>query len=141
MEKIFRSLANKASAAAGQAQTFIVAFSIILLWIITGPIFNFSNTWQLMINTGTTIVTFLMVFLIQNTQNRDSLAMHLKLDELIKAIHGARNSMVNVEELSDQQLEALHDEFRNLHEKSFREIKRRKGSLEITETRDVIETK
>lgn len=141
MEKLFRTIATKASQASGHAQTFVVALIVILIWAVTGPIFDYSNTWQLMINTGTTIVTFLMVFLIQNTQNRDSLAMHLKLDELIKSVKGARNSMVNVEELSDTELQLLHEEFRNLHEKSFREITRRKGQIRIREGREIVETK
>jgi len=87
---------------------------LILIWGLTGPLFGFSDTWQLVINTGTTIITFLMVFLIQNTQNRDAIAIHLKLDELIRALKGARNRLVDIEELSDEELERLRSEFRRL---------------------------
>jgi len=91
-----------------------VACTTIVTWAVTGPLFHFSDTWQLVINTGTTIVTFLMVFLIQNTQNRDALAIHLKLDEVIRALKGARNQLVDIEELSDEELEKLRREFRRL---------------------------
>ena len=101
----------------GSPTTFLVAVLIIGSWILSGKYFNFSNTWQLIINTGTTIITFLMVFLIQNTQNRDSMAIQLKLDELLTADKGARNSMVNIEELSDEELETIHQEFKNIQKK------------------------
>jgi low affinity Fe/Cu permease len=114
MNDLFRKLAHTASEAAGSPWAFITAASLILIWGLTGPLFHFSDTWQLAINTSTTILTFLMVFLIQNTQNRDAKAMHLKLDELIKSIQGARNSMVNLEDLSDAELAALHQEFQRL---------------------------
>lgn len=91
---------------------------MIIFWAVTGPLFDFSNTWQLVINTGTTIVTFLMVFLIQNTQNRDSLAMQIKLDELIRSVSGARNVVVNIEESADENIEKLHEEFRVMQEKA-----------------------
>lgn len=110
---------------AGSPGTFVVAVVFIVGWILTGPIFGYSATWQLVINTVTTIITFLMVFLIQNTQNRDTKAMHLKLDELIRASTGARNSYLNAEELSDVELDVLHDEFEKLHAKYEREMKRR----------------
>ena len=90
----------------------------ILVWILTGPAFHFSDTWQLIINTATTIVTFLMVFLIQNTQNRDAKAMHLKLDEVIRALKGARNQLVDLEELSDQDLKKLEEQFRRLRKQA-----------------------
>src|SRR6187455_262756 len=95
----------------GRPATFMVAVTVILGWAVCGPIFGFSDTWQLIINTGTTIVTFLMVFLIQNTQNRDSTAMHLKLDELIRALSGAHNSLLNLEDLEDKELEAIHKRY------------------------------
>jgi low affinity Fe/Cu permease len=90
----------------------------ILVWILTGPTFHFSDTWQLIINTATTIVTFLMVFLIQNTQNRDAKAMHLKLDELIRAIKNARNELVDLEELSDEELQRLEQQFRKMRQRA-----------------------
>jgi low affinity Fe/Cu permease len=91
---------------------------VILVWLVTGPTFHFSDTWQLIINTATTVVTFLMVFLIQNTQNRDAKAMHLKLDELIRAMKGARNKLVDLEELSDEELSKLEEQFQRLHKTS-----------------------
>jgi low affinity Fe/Cu permease len=94
----FSDFAKKTARAAGQPVVFSLAAAVIVLWLITGPFFGFSDTWQLIINTGTTIVTFLMVFLIQNTQNRDSEAMHIKLDELIRAIDGAHNALLNLED-------------------------------------------
>jgi low affinity Fe/Cu permease len=114
MNDLFRKLAHRTSEAAGSPWAFIAAVSIILVWALTGPVFHFSDTWQLVINTSTTILTFLMVFLIQNTQNRDAKAIHLKLDELIKAVHGARNKMVNLEDLSDVELAKLRQEFQRL---------------------------
>lgn len=111
MNEWFRKFAHRTAEATGSSWAFLLATTTILVWIITGPIFHFSDTWQLVINTGTTIVTFLMVFLIQNTQNRDAKAMHLKLDELIRAMQGARNQLVNLEDFSDEELEQLHKEF------------------------------
>lgn len=116
MKDIFRKTANKISAAAGSAAVFLGAVFIVIIWALTGPVFDFSNTWQLVINTGTTIVTFLMVFLIQNTQNRDSKAMQLKLDELIRATT-ARDAFVDLEDLRDEELAELDKEFRDLHDK------------------------
>lgn len=115
MRELFRKFAQITSAVVGSSWAFIVAFLIIVVWAVTGPMFHYSDTWQLVINTSTTIITFLMVFLIQNTQNRDAKAIHLKLDELIKGVKGARTSMVNLEELSDKDLERLHKEFERLH--------------------------
>lgn len=116
MKKVFRAVSAKVSAAAGSAFTFAGALLVVLVWATTGPLFGFSDTWQLVINTGTTIITFLMVFLIQNTQNRDSKAMQLKLDELIRATT-ARDAFVDLEDLSDEELAELDKEFRTLHEK------------------------
>ena len=110
----FRIFARRTSVLLGSAWAFVAALLIIIVWAITGPVFHFSDTWQLVINTGTTIVTFLMVFLIQNTQNRDAKAMHLKLDEVIRALKRARNEMVDLEELSDEELDRLEDQFRRL---------------------------
>lgn len=122
----FRLFATKVANIVGTARAFFLAITIILFWLVSGPLFGFSNTWQLFINTMTTIVTFLMVFLIQNTQNRDSKAVHLKLDELIKGIRGARNTMVNLEELPDEEIEELQTQFRALHTKYQTEMDRRK---------------
>ena len=116
MNEAFRKFAQKVSHLAGTSWAFIFAVLIIAIWAVTGPIFGYSDTWQLVINTGTTIITFLMVFLIQNTQNRDAKAIHLKLDELLKGVSGARTSLVDLEEMSDEDLEELHKEFKRIHE-------------------------
>ena len=116
MNEAFRKFSNKTSEMVGSPWAFILAVAIIIIWAVSGPIFGFSDTWQLVINTGTTIITFLMVFLIQNTQNRDAKAIHLKLDELIRSAKGARNSMVDLEELSDEELKKLQAQFQHLRE-------------------------
>lgn len=110
----FRLFARRSSRILGSPWAFAAAILIIAVWAATGPVFHFSDTWQLIINTGTTIVTFLMVFLIQNTQNRDAKAVHLKLDEIIRALKKARNEMVDLEELSDEELGKLEDQFRRV---------------------------
>lgn len=102
----------------GSAWAFAAAAFVILVWLVTGPTFHFSDTWQLIINTATTIITFLMVFLIQNTQNRDAKAMHLKLDELIRALKGARDQLVDLEDLSDQELKKLEEQFHRLRKRA-----------------------
>lgn len=114
MEKTFRSFAQRVSEIVGSPIAFIIAVMIIIVWAISGTFFNHSDTWQLVINTSTTIVTFLIVFLIQNTQNRESKAINLKLDELILSVKTARNKMINVEELTDMELQALEEKFRKL---------------------------
>jgi low affinity Fe/Cu permease len=114
----FHVFARRSSEVLGSAWAFIIAIVIIVVWGITGPTFHFSDTWQLIINTGTTIVTFLMVFLIQNTQNRDAKAVHLKLDELIRALKGARNNLVDLEKLSDEELKKLEQQFTRLRERA-----------------------
>lgn len=131
MGEIFHKIATRVSSIAGSPGTFIIALGIIILWALNGPVFNFSDTWQLIINTGTTIVTFLMVFLIQNTQNRDAKAMHLKLDELLKAAKGARTGLVDIEELPDEELEEIHQQFKKLHEHYSKELVRR-GKIKNT---------
>jgi low affinity Fe/Cu permease len=118
MSEAFRKFAGVVSKATGSAWAFIAAVTLVVVWAVTGPIFHFSEVWQLVINTGTTIITFLMVFLIQNTQNRDSAALHLKLDELLRAVQGARNSMVDLEEMSDDDLKRLKDDFTRVHEQA-----------------------
>src|ERR1700746_3956768 len=114
----FRCFAQRSSILLGSAWAFAAAVLAILVWILTGPTFHFSDTWQLIINTATTIVTFLMVFLIQNTQNRDAKAMHLKLDELIRAVKGARNRLVDLEKLSDEELKELEEQFTRVRNKA-----------------------
>ncbi|MDP9003742.1 MAG: low affinity iron permease family protein [Verrucomicrobiota bacterium] len=110
----FGVFARKTSSVLGSPWAFVTAILVIVIWAMTGPTFHYSDTWQLIINTGTTIVTFLMVFLIQNTQNRDAKAVHLKLDELIRAIEPARNKLVDLEKLSDHELKTLEGEFENV---------------------------
>lgn len=114
MNQFFHKLAEKTAQSLGSAWAFALAVGIVLLWALSGPAFHFNDTWQLTINTGTTIVTFLMVFLIQNTQNREARATQLKLDELLRSVELARTSMVNLQDLSDQELDALELEFRRL---------------------------
>lgn len=114
MNHYFNLVAEKCAHALGKAWAFALALGTVLVWALSGPIFHFNDTWQLTINTGTTIITFLMVFLIQNTQNRDSRTTQLKLDELLRALDQARTSMVNLHDLSDKELDALENEFRRL---------------------------
>src|SRR3954470_458222 len=118
MNNLFNRFARLASDLAGSAAAFLLAATVIVVWGITGPIFGFSDTWQLVINTGTTIVTFLMVFLIQNTQNRDSKALHLKIDELIRAKKGARNKLVDLENCTDEELNQIEAEFKRIRSRA-----------------------
>jgi low affinity Fe/Cu permease len=114
----FRVFARHSSIVLGSAWAFTGAVLVIAVWLVTGPTFHFSDTWQLIINTATTIITFLMVFLIQNTQNRDAKAVHLKLDELIRAVKGARNQLVDLENLSDEDLKKLEEQFQRLRKRA-----------------------
>jgi len=120
----------------GRPWVFAMAAGLIVVWLVSGPLFGFSDTWQLVINTGTTIITFLMVFLIQNTQNRDAKAIHLKLDELIKGVKGARTGFVNLEELSDKELERLQQEFAKLQKKVNHKDR---PSAQLSKYKDVVE--
>ncbi|HEU4715229.1 MAG TPA: low affinity iron permease family protein [Candidatus Saccharimonadales bacterium] len=142
MKNIFRTIATRISVWTGSATVFLGAVLVICIWAFSGPAFHYSDTWQLVINTSTTIITFLMVFLIQNTQNRDGKAVQIKLDELIRATKGARNSYVGLEDLSDEDLDELDREFKTLtqnrstinamkrlHEKIALEHERRHGPL------------
>src|SRR5438093_7234223 len=113
----FRCFAHASADAVGSPWAFFAAIVLVIAWAVTGPAFHYSDTWQLVINTGTTILTFLMVFLIQNTQNRDAKALHLKLDELIRAVQGARTRLVHLEQLSDDELADLQDQFKQLHDR------------------------
>lgn len=114
----FGRVAQTTSHYAGRPLAFATALGIVLVWGISGPLFGFSDTWQLVINTGTTIVTFLMVFLIQNSQNRDTMAVHLKLDELLRALRSARNDIIDLEECDDAELERIRTEYRELADKA-----------------------
>src|SRR5687767_6191357 len=107
----FHNFAKRLAGDVGSPWAFMLALAMVIAWFATGSLFNFSDTWQLVINTGTTIVTFLMVFLIQNTQNRDAKAIHLKLDELIHGVKGARNALIDLEELSEEDLDKLQQQF------------------------------
>lgn len=117
MTKFFYRFAEVVARAVGTVWAFVTATLILIVWALLGPMYGYSDTWQLVINTGTTIVTFLMVFLIQNTQNRDSTALHLKLDELLRATKRARNSMVDLEHCSDEELRQFQEEFKAFREK------------------------
>ncbi|HET7315988.1 MAG TPA: low affinity iron permease family protein [Sphingomicrobium sp.] len=129
MNQLFTNIASRISFASGRAVTFILAVMIIIVWGLTGPLFSFSDTWQLVVNTGTTIITFLMVFLIQNTQNRDSTALQAKLDELLRAVKGAREKdLVGVEHLTDDHIEKIRD----IVEKESRSNHRKPGGGKTT---------
>ena len=121
----FPSFARSMANASGKPATFVIALLVIIVWAVTGPIFGYSDTWQLVINTGTTIVTFLMVFIIQNTQNRDTQALQLKLDELIRVTKGAHNLMLDLEQLDDEHLERLRQVYEKLANKARSENKTR----------------
>ena len=111
---LFERISHKATELSGTSYAFLLALGAIVIWAITGPLFGFSNTWQLVINTGTTIITFLMVFLIQRAQNKDALAIHLKLNEIVAAMEGASNRLIDVEELSEDEIAALRNYYREL---------------------------
>ena len=123
MKELFRKFSHATSQAVGSSWAFIMAVLIILVWGITGPLFHYSDTWQLVINTGTTIITFLMVFLIQNTQNRDAKAIHLKLDELLRGVKGARTHLVDLEALSDEELDRLQQQFKRIRHAEGKDVR------------------
>lgn len=123
----FTRFAKWAARATGKPGAFIAAASIIVLWALTGPIFGFSDTWQLVINTGTTIITFLMVFLIQNTQNRDTEAMQIKLDELIRAMESAQNTVLDLEEMDEDELDRIRAEYEELAKKAREKLQNSKS--------------
>ena len=114
MKDFFRQLAGRMAYLMGTPWAFLAAVLLIAVWGVTGPIFSYSDTWQLVINTGTTIITFLMVFLIQNAENRNSESLQLKLDELLRAVKGARTGLVDLEDLSEEELQSLHDQFQEM---------------------------
>ena len=134
IQHVFTYFAKWTAHMAGHPSAFGLAVAVILVWAVTGPLFGFSDTWQLVVNTGTTIVTFLMVFLIQNTQNRDTGAMQTKLDELIRAIEGAHNALLDLEELDETEIEHVRRDYRKLAEAAREDIKR--GNRD-TDSRDV----
>lgn len=124
MNEVFRKFSHRASEIVGSPWAFLFAIIIIMIWVVSGPVFDFSDTWQLVINTGTTIITFLMVFLIQNTQNRDAKAMHLKLDELIRSNSRARNALIDLEDLNDEEVQTIQKSFQNLHDSENPEVRK-----------------
>ena len=123
MREHFRKFAHTTSLIVGSPWAFLLACAVIVAWAMTGPHFGYNDTWQLVINTGTTIVTFLMVFLIQNTQNRESQALHVKLDELIRAVSGANNSLIDLDELTDEELSRIQKHYADLARKSKDELR------------------
>ena len=123
---VFTRFSNLTATAVGRPAAFLAAAVVIIVWGVTGPLFHYSDTWQLVINTGTTIVTFLMVFLIQNTQNRDSHAIHVKLDELIRVTRGAHNTLLDLEDLSDDELERMREHYAALANRAHRRLKSRR---------------
>jgi low affinity Fe/Cu permease len=127
----FTRFAKAASRATGRPAAFLLAVAVVLAWVVTGPLFGFSDTWQLVINTGTTIVTFLMVFLIQNTQNRDTQAVQVKLDELIRISKGAHNALLDLEELDDVQLEAIREEYEELAERARKALAKGRSDTDV----------
>ena len=135
-DNIFEKFSHQVTAATGSTPAFIVALGVILTWAVTGPIFGYSDTWQLVINTGTTIVTFLMVFLIQRSQNKDAKAVSLKLNEIVAAIEGASNRLIDVEDLSERELDTLHRHYRELARMAKRDDRVTKShSIEEAEAR------
>lgn len=120
---LFESFSHRVALLAGRPATFMIACSCVLLWIISGPLFVYSDTWQLVINTGTTIITFLMVFLIQNTQNSDTEALHLKLDELIRTTKGAHMSLLDLEEITQEDLDKFKAEYEEIARKAYKRLK------------------
>src|SRR6185295_6137029 len=129
----FTRFAKVTAHAAGQPATFCVAVAIIVVWALTGPMFGFSDTWQLIINTGTTIVTLLIVFLIQNTQNRDSQAIQVKLDELIRSLEGAHLALLDLEELDEKDLDRIIKDYRDLAQQARKELKQGKTDTDVRE--------
>lgn len=136
----FSKISNKISNKLGSPAAFLTALLIIVVWALTGPLFGYSDTWQLFINTSTTIVTFLMVFVIQNTQNRDGKAVQIKLDELIKSSKGARSEFVSIEDLSDHELDELNSQFKLMHEKLRARAEAKAAKMEAAALQDTSST-
>jgi len=123
LSQMLERFSRKVTEATGTSTAFIIALLVIVVWILTGPLFHFSDTWQLVINTGTTIVTFLMVFLIQRSQNKDALAIHLKLNEIVAALEGASNRLIDVEDLSEDEIKTLHTYYQRLVDMARKDLK------------------
>lgn len=139
LSHLLEELSLKATKATGTSAAFMLALLTIVIWLVTGPVFQFSDTWQLVINTGTTIVTFLMVFLIQRTQNKDSQAIHLKLNEIVAAIEGASNRLIDVEDLTEDEIETLHNHYQKLTQMAKKDLKLTQShSIEEAEARHEI---
>ena len=132
LSQMLERFSLRATQATGTSTAFILALSVIVVWAITGPLFQFSDTWQLVINTGTTIVTFLMVFLIQRTQNKDALAIHLKLNEIVAALEGASNRLIDVEDLNEEEIKTLHKHYQRL-------VTMAKEDLKVTQSHSIEE--
>ena len=132
LSQMLERLSQKATQATGTSQAFILALLVIVVWLVTGPLFNFSDTWQLVINTGTTIITFLMVFLIQRSQNKDALAIHIKLNEIVAALEGASNRIIDVEDLTEQEIQTLHKHYQEL-------VRMAKKDLSLTQSHSIEE--
>ena len=130
--QILERFSRRATEATGTSTAFILALLVIIVWIVTGPMFHFSDTWQLVINTGTTIITFLMVFLIQRSQNKDALAIHLKLNEIVAALEGASNRLIDVEDLTEAEIKTLHTHYQKL-------VSMAKADLKLTMSHSVEE--
>ncbi len=140
--QLLERFSRKVTEATGTSSAFIIALLIIVIWIITGPLFHFSDTWQLVINTGTTIVTFLMVFLIQRSQNKDALAIHLKLNEIVAALEGASNRLIDVEDLTEAEIKTLHVHYQKLVAMAKKDIKLTQShSIEEAEARHEVKHK
>ncbi len=132
LSQMLERFSRKATEATGTSAAFIIAVLVIVVWIVTGPLFHFSDTWQLVINTGTTIVTFMMVFLIQRSQNKDALAIHLKLNEIVAALEGASNRLIDVEDLTEEEIKTLHKHYQKL-------VGMAKQDLKITQSHSIEE--
>lgn len=142
LSQMLERFSRKATEATGTSTAFLLACAVIIIWIVTGPLFKFSDTWQLVINTGTTIVTFLMVFLIQRSQNKDALAIHLKLNEIVAALEGASNRLIDVEDLTEAEIKTLHTHYKKLVDMAKADLKLTMShSIEEAEARHEVKHK
>lgn len=139
LSRWFTAFSKWAARATGRPAAFVLALSAVVIWVVTGPIFGFSETWQLVINTGTTIITFLMIFLIQNTQNRDTGAIQIKLDELIRSMKGAHNVLLDLEELEDHHIDRIRNEYEKLAAEARQDLKEGKSDTEVRDAKPGME--